>query len=163
MDSVNIVRLIKEGYAETPAKDLGKLDELKLLEFVSFALRNSFVLVADQNGRLLGSISLAPIRIPWCTAVVMTEQWFAVTSAYRLRGVPEQLLGAVEEFLEENKRPALLGTQMLTPAVLDAAIAKRMGGKFGGYTVSRTTYLRMPCRYSDEKGRPVMPPKKSAA
>lgn len=141
MDSVNIVRLIKEGYEDTPAKDLGELDDLKVLEFVNFALRHSFVLVADQSGRALGSIAVTPIRIPWCATLVMTEQWFAVTEAYRTRRVPEQLLEALEQFLDKHQQPVLLGTQMLTPASMNAVIAKRRR-----YVPSRQTFLRIPAR-----------------
>lgn len=160
MDSVNIVRLIKEGFEETPAKGLGDLDELKLLELVSFGIRHSFVLVAELNpgGRILGSIAVTPVRPPWCTAVLMTEQWFAVKDAYRTRNIPEQLLEALEAFLDKDGRPALLGTQMLTPAWADAVFAKRSRL---GYAPSRGTFLRLACRHTNEKGQPVMPPRKA--
>ena len=140
MDSVAIVRLIRAGYAETPAKDLGLLDEQKLLEYVTGTLRHAFVVVADQgSGRTVGTIALAPIRVPWCNAVVMAESWFAVVEAHRMKGVPELLLSAAEAFLDKNKLVGFLGTQMLTPASMNAVIAKR-----AAYTPSRHTFLRLP-------------------
>jgi predicted N-acetyltransferase YhbS len=139
MDSVNIVRLIREGYEQTPAVGLGELDEQKLLEFVTTALRHAFVVVADQGRRVLGSLGVAPVRVPWCSNVIMTETWFAVTEAYRSRRVPEQLLEALETFLEKNNLPALLGTQMLTPSDMNSVISRRPG-----YSPSRQTFLRIP-------------------
>lgn len=158
MDSVNIVRLIKAGYEETPAKQVAAVDELKLLGFVNQALQEAFVLVADLEGRLLGTISFAPIRLPWCTAVVMTEMWFAVVPQYRAKRVPEQLLEATEKFLDQRALPGFLGSQMLTPPVMNAIIAKR-----SEYQASRQTFLRMPCSHVDEKSKPVMPPKKAVS
>jgi hypothetical protein len=139
MDSVNIVRLISEGYEETPAKEMGLLDEQKLLEYVTATLRHAFVVVADQGRRVLGSVGVAPIRVPWCNAVVMAETWFAVTGAYRTRRVPEQLLEALETFLDQNKLVGFLGSQMLTPSDMNAIIAKRPE-----YAPSRQTFLRIP-------------------
>jgi GNAT superfamily N-acetyltransferase len=140
MDSVAIVRLIRAGYAETPAKHIGELDEQKLLEYVTGTLRHAFVVVADQgSGRVVGTLALGPIRVPWCNAVVMAESWFAVVEAHRAKGIPEQLLGAAEVFLDKNKLVGFLGTQMLTPASMNAVIAKRPG-----YVPSRQTFLRLP-------------------
>lgn len=157
MDSVNIVRLIKEGFEDTAAKSLGDLDELKLLELVSFGIRHAFVVVAELNpgGRILGSIAVTPIRPPWCSTVLMTEQWFAVKEAYRSRGVPEQLLDTLEAFLDQHKQPALLGTQMLTPVAMNACIARR-----GGYAPTRETFLRMP---SNQTLMPRLPRKAAGA
>lgn len=158
MDSVNIVRLIKAGYAETVAKQIGELDEQKLLEYVTGTLRHAFVIVADnQAGRLLGTLGIAPIRVPWCNAVMMAETWFAVTAPYRVKEVPEQLLEAVETFLDKNGLVGFLGTQMLTPADMNGIIERRTNQ---GYYPSRETFLRMPCRQTDAQGRPVMPAKK---
>lgn len=154
MDSVNIVRLIKAGYEETPAKDIGPLDEQKLLEYVTGTLRHAFVVVVDQGGRILGTVGVAPIRIPWCNAVVMAETWFAVTEAYRDRRVPEQLLETLETFLDKNKLVGFLGTQMLTPAGMNDAFNKRKE-----YAPSRETFLRLPNRQADAQGRAVMPRK----
>jgi predicted N-acetyltransferase YhbS len=154
MDSVNIVRLIREGYEQTPARELGDLDEQKLLEYVTTTLRHAFVVVADQGRRVLGTLGLAPIRVPWCSSVMLCETWFAVTDAYRTRGVPDQLLQAAEAFLDKNHVAAFLGTQMLTPVDMNGLIAKRRG-----YMPSRHTFLRLPNRQTDEAGNPVMPKK----
>lgn len=88
----------------------------------------------------------------------MTELWFAVMEPYRTRGVPDQLLEALEQFLEKNKLPVLLGTQMLTPSDMNALIQRRKG-----YVPSRQTFLRMPLRHVNEEGHPVTPPKKVAS
>lgn len=140
MDSVAIVRLIRAGYAETPAKQMGELDEQKLLEYVTTTLRHAFAVVADiGSGRIIGALAVAPIRVPWCNAVVMAESWFAVVEAHRVKGVPEQLLGAAEVFLDKNNLVGFLGTQMLTPAAMNTMIAKR-----SSYMPSRHTFLRLP-------------------
>lgn len=146
MDSVNIVRLIKEGYAETPAKSIGELDEQKLLEYVTATLRHAFVVVADQGGRILGSLGVAPIRLPWCNSVTMAETWFAVKDAYRARQLPEQLLDVLETFLDKNKLVGFMGSQMLTPADMNQHIANR-----ACYQPSRHTFIRVPAVTSVKK------------
>lgn len=139
MDSVNIVRLIKAGYTETPAKDIGELDEHQLLEYVVATIRAGFTLVADMEGRLLGTIAMAPIRMPWFPTPIMAEVWLAVVPNYRPKGVPEQLIGVVEQLLDRQNMAGFLGTQMLTPAELDSAYAKRPG-----YRASRASFIRLP-------------------
>jgi GNAT superfamily N-acetyltransferase len=139
MDSVNVVRLIKAGWKETPAAQLNGVNEQQLLEYVMSTLRHSFAIVADLEGRLLGTLAVAPIRIPWCDSLVMAEAWICVVPQYRSKRVPEQLLDALDQFLDKNTLPVILGTQILTPPCFNEILAKRTG-----YEPSRSTFLRLP-------------------
>lgn len=165
MDSVNIVRLIKAGYYETGASEIGPLDEQKLLEYVTTTLRHAFVLVAEQHipskgGRIHGTIALAPIRMPWCSIAVLAECWFAVTDAYRSRGIPQQLVEATDTFLDQRNMVGFYGTQMLTPPALNDVFEER--GR-QGYREARHTFIRLPNQPTAVDGRPVLPPKRQLA
>jgi hypothetical protein len=141
MDAVNIVRLIKGGWKETPAAQISEFDELKLLEYVSTTMKHAFAIVAEHeaSGRLLGTVAAAPIRMPWCQGVVLAESWFAVVPHERAKAVPDQLLGELDRFLDKQGLSALLGTQVLTPARFNEVYAKRKG-----YQPSRATFIRLP-------------------
>jgi GNAT superfamily N-acetyltransferase len=158
MDSVNIVKLIKAGWKETPASSVGEFNESAMLEYVNTTLRHAFAIVADLEGRLLGTIAVAPIRMPWYSKVILAESWFAVIPHDRAKKVPEQLLTELERFLDKQGLPALLGTQVLTPARLNAVFTPDRG-----YEPLRATFVRLPCSQVDTKGRPVMPPKAVSA
>lgn len=151
MDSVNVVRLIKEGWKETPAAQISPLNEQRLLEYVTSTLRHSFCIVAEKNGRTLGTLAVAPIRMPWCETVVMAESWFCVVPKYRDRALPGQMLRVLDKFLDTQKLPAILGTQVLAPSQFNALLSGR-----AGYLESRTTFVRLP-------GRAFMPPKAVSA
>jgi hypothetical protein len=138
MDSVNCVRLIKAGWTETPAAQISEVNEQQLLEYVTTTLRHCFAIVADLDGRLLGTLAVAPIRTPWCKEVLMAESWFCVVPQYRAKRVPEQLLAALDRFLDLNRLTAILGTQILTPPCFNEILAKR-----SGYQPSRATFLRV--------------------
>lgn len=139
MDSVNLVRLIKEGWKETPASQISPLNEQKLLEYVTATLRHCFCIVAEKNGRVLGTLAVAPIRMPWCESVVMAESWFCVVPRHRDGKLPGQLLRALDQFLDKQKLPAILGTQILTPASFNGMMGERKG-----YQHSRATFVRLP-------------------
>lgn len=139
MDSVNVVRLIKDGWKETPAAQISPLNEQKLLEYVTATLRHSFCIVAERNGRMLGTLAVAPIRMPWCEAVVMAESWFCIVPKYRDRKLPDQMLAVLDQFLDKQKLPAILGTQVLAPARFNAMLGER-----AGYLHSRATFVRLP-------------------
>lgn len=138
MDSVNVVRLIKEGWKETPAAQLSALNEQKLLEYVTATLRHCFCIVAENNGRVVGTLAVAPIRMPWCETVVMAESWFCVVRNYRDGRVPGQLMLAVEKFLDSNKLDVIFGTQIMTPSTFNHIIQKRQD-----YVPVRATFLRL--------------------
>lgn len=139
MDAVAIAKLIKAAWKETSAVELAEVVDQKLVEYVTAALRCAFALVADQDGRVVGTVAVSPISLPWCNEVVMAETWFAVLGAFRDREVPHKLLSALEEFLDKEQLPVMLGTQMLAPSRFDMYFTARQG-----YEAMRVTYLRVP-------------------
>lgn len=138
MDSVNIVRLIKDGWKDTPAAQVSVFNEHNMLEYVTKTIGHSFSLVVDLHGRILGSIALVPIRMPWAKEAIMAEAWFAVQRQQRDRGVPEQLLEVCDKFLDKNDWPVVFGTNVIVPADFNEILLRR------GYEVVRSSYLRLP-------------------
>lgn len=138
MDSVNIVRLIKEGWKETPTSRVSLFNDHAMLEYVTKTIAHAFTLVADLHGRVLGSIALVPIRMPWSKDAVMAEAWFAVQPPQREKGIPEQLLEACDEFLDKNAWPVVWGTNAIVPSAFNELLAER------GCESIRSLYLRMP-------------------
>jgi N-acetylglutamate synthase-like GNAT family acetyltransferase len=141
MDSVNIVRLLKTQYAESAARLLAPFDEQRVLQYVTATLGNkyAFSIVVEASGRLLGTAALAPVPLPWCTAVVMAEAWFAVVPAYREKEAPGQLLLALGAMLDREGIAAIHGTNLLAPEEFDELLAARKD-----LTIGRTTYVRVP-------------------
>lgn len=138
MDSVNIVRLIKDGWKDTPAAQVSAFNEHTMLEYVTKTIGHAFSLVVDLHGRVLGSIALVPIRMPWSKEAVMAEAWFAVQRQQRDRGIPEQLLDVCDAFLDKNDWPVMFGTNVIVPGDFNAILLKR------GYEAVRSSYLRLP-------------------
>lgn len=140
MDSVNIVRLIRAGWEESPATVVAPMNEQKLMEYVTTNLKHCFCVVVELDGRILGSICLVPIRLPWAeNAVALAEGWFGVHPSQRRRGIPELLLGAADRFLDLNKHVAIMGSNILAAPELNETMAQRPG-----YVPARQTFLRVP-------------------
>ena len=155
MDSVNLVRLIRAGWEESPAFGVAPLDDTKLMDYVQKSLKHCFCVVVEQDRRILGSVCLVPFVLPWASNVLaLAEGWFIVQASQRRKGISELLLGAVERFLDDQKLIAIMGSNLLAPPEM----SEPMNGR-PGYTPVRLTYLRFPNRHVDEQGRPVMPPK----
>lgn len=144
MDSVNIVRLLKVSHGESPIKLVADFDDQRVLEYVTTTLRHCFCVVAESSGRVLGSLALAPIRLPWSpTTLVLAEAWLAVIPQFRTKGVPEKLLAAAGVFLDRTQHAAFLGTSMVAPSAFDAI----MEG-LPDYAAVRTSFIRVPAPVS---------------
>lgn len=152
MDSVNLVRLIRSGWEESAAREVAPMDDNKLMEYVQKSLKHCFCVVVEQDRRILGSVCLVPIGLPWANNVLaLAEGWFIVQGPQRRKGIPELLLGAVERFLDEQNHVAILGSNLLAPPDMSDAMDGRPG-----YRPVRLTFLRLPV------GRPVAAPKVAA-
>lgn len=139
MDSVNIVRLLKAGYKESSIRRVSDLSEQMLLEYVTQTTKHAFSMVADMSGRVLGALALVPIRMPWTQSQMMAEAWFGVAEQFRSKDVAEQLLRAMDRFLDMNGLTCITGTNALVPTELDRFLEAR-----AGYQPLRRTFLRLP-------------------
>lgn len=143
MDSVNIVRLLKQQHLESAAKLIAEFDEQKTLEYVTAAIANqyAFVVVVEASGRLLGTACMAPIPLIWSRNRVLGEAWFAVVPACRQKGVTEQMLDAIAAIADKAGLAVAHGTNLLAPEDFDDALAKRKD-----LIIGRTAYVRSPLR-----------------
>lgn len=147
MDSVNIVRLLKQQHAESAARLIGEFDEQRVLQHVAAVLANkdAFIIVVEASGRLLGSAALTPVPVMFCRAWVLAESWFAVVPSWRSQGVPEQLLEALGAVADRVQAFTLLGCNLIAPDAFDDVLGARKDLTFG-----RTTYVRAPVAVKKE-------------
>lgn len=148
MDSVNIVRLLKSQYDESPAKHLAPFDESQILRYVTNTLgqlsadplAGAYCIVAEKGGRLLGCLALADILVPWNKAFkVMAECWFVVVPQYQAKGVVEKLRDYSNSMLDMAGKTAFFGTNMYTSNAVDKII-----GAGDGIYAGRQTFIRIP-------------------
>lgn len=148
MDSVNIVRLLKSQYDESAARHLAPFNEKQILQYVTITLGNfdpeqfsaAWCVVAEKGGRILGSLALANIAIPWNREfVVMAECWFVVVTQYHTKGVVQRLKAYADDMLDRGQRAAFFGTNMYTTGALDKII-----GDAPDMHPARSTYIRVP-------------------
>jgi predicted N-acetyltransferase YhbS len=147
MDSVNIVRLLKAQYDEAAVRDLAPFDEDEILRYVTRTITpdpnnpfRAYLLVAEKDGRILASLALTPIPLPWNKAfIVLMESWFAVVPQYRTKGLADKLRDEAEVMLDTIGMFAFFGTNLLTTSAVDHVFANR-----DGYTAGRTAYVRTP-------------------
>jgi GNAT superfamily N-acetyltransferase len=149
MDSVNIVRLLKAQYDESAARFLAPFDEKHILRYITATLGNfdperngaAYCIVAEKDGRLLGSLALADIVLPWNPQFkVMAECWFPVVPQYLAKGVGEKLRDYAYGMLDMAGKTAFFGTNMYTSNAIDKVIADSPG-----VHAARTAFIRVPC------------------
>lgn len=144
MDSVNIVRLLKGQHAESAARLLAPFEDQKVLQYVTATLGNkyAFSIVAEASGRLIGSVAMSPIPLPWAgNVVVLGEAWFAVVPACRDKGIADRLLDTMGKMIDDVGVPAIHGTNLFAPEEFDDVLSKRPD-----LVIGRTTFVRVPKR-----------------
>lgn len=147
MDSVNIVRLLKAQYDEAAVRHLATFDEDEILRYVTRTITpdpgnplRAYILVAEKDGRILASLALTPVPVPWNKSIlVLMESWFAIVPQYRTKGIAERMRDNAEVMLDKLGMFGFFGTNLLTTNAVDPVFAGR-----DGYAPGRTAYIRTP-------------------
>lgn len=142
MDVVNITRLLRSAWDEGPTNVL-RVNEAKAIKWIMDSIDTAFVLVADLQGRLIGTIAFVPMRPPWSDDLLMGKLWFFARPLFRTReAVLTDLLAAAEKFMDVKRIPMKLDMELesLTPPGFSRTLANRRGySQIGG-----GAFLRLP-------------------
>lgn len=149
MDSVNIVRLLKAQYDEAAVHAVAPFDEDEILRYVTRSITpepgnplRAYILVAEKDGRIFGSLALTPVPLPWNRAfMVLMESWFAIVPKYRDKDLADRMRDSAERMLDSIGMFAFFGTNLLTTASVDHIFSGRPG-----YHPGRTAYVRAPAK-----------------
>lgn len=140
MDCVNIARALKASWEPSQAAVPAQVDDLRTIEYVTHTLADSFVVVADLSGRLIGAMACSLMRERWSRPDdwFLADEFVVLSPAWVTRGVLELLLTEIEVFSDHEDFPLMLGGSLLS-APLNPALNQRPGySRFGAH------YLRMP-------------------
>lgn len=137
LDAVNVVKLLRQEWAELSKEGAGAIDEQKALEWVTLCIREHFVLVADLQGRLVGSIAMKPLEYPWGAGIFLGQLWFFVLPTFRQGDIAERLVRGAELMLD--------GEQLFGMFRNDhSAAVPRIFDRRAGYRLSGAIYMRIP-------------------
>jgi predicted N-acetyltransferase YhbS len=101
LDAVKIVRLLWQAYEED-----GNLypepTEVLALNWVVGMLNEGHVIVAEKEGRLVGSVAVSNYRFPWSEKWYLYVDWLFVSKGFREGGVFEGLMKSVHDFADSQ-------------------------------------------------------------
>ena len=100
LDIVKIFRLMGEAKDSQPIR-VGKTDANRAFQFVLAMIQDSYVVVADLGGNLVGVLALSAFRPPWSTDFILNGEAFYIQPSHRQGGVPRALVSAA---LKEARR-----------------------------------------------------------
>lgn len=144
LDAVNIVKLLRAEWQELAKDGLGVLNERKGLEWVLTSINHHFVLVADLQGRIVGTIALKPLEIPWGDGIFLGQLWFYVFPTFRKGDIAEQLARAAEALADRHGLFTMFRSEFASE--LPRLFEKRPGCKHTGMF-----YMRLPDTAAEEK------------
>jgi hypothetical protein len=133
MDAVNIVRLLKDGWSEQRHLPPSRVNDVKALRWVIQHIEQSFVVVADLSGRIVGSIACRTVEEPMSDEWYIERVWFYAIPSFH--GTPNKLLVEAESFSEEQGLPLVVSVDSFRPERFDRLMASRrryvsMGGTY---------------------------------
>lgn len=71
--------------------------------WVMNVLLNGYVVVAEEDGALVGTIGMGYTHFPWNDEIwIMNNDWLHVDEKYRHHGIANQLIDKVKEFAAEK-------------------------------------------------------------
>jgi len=116
-DVVNLYRLVSK---QDDFSMLGQPDEARALAFVLDLINNGYVVVAENSGRLVGSIGFAVHQPPPAFKWVLDGEWFFIVPSYRDSGVGADLLDAAIQAADKHSAPIrmTLNAQIATEIVV---------------------------------------------
>lgn len=157
LDCVNIARALKASWEPSQAAVPAQVDDLRAVEYVTNTLRESFVVVADLSGRLIGVMACTLMRERWSRPDdwFLADEFVVISSAWVTRGVIERLLAEAEAFADQESMPLMLGGSLLS-APLNPILSQRPG-----YLRLGAQYLRMP--HAADEPRSVEGPSSATA
>lgn len=101
-DTVNLMRLITEGLeTEQEEGTLPPADPHRVLDWVTSVIQNGYGVVIEKSGRIVGSLGLLPVQLPWTAEWALNMEWLYVKQRYR-GGALNALLLAAHAFADDK-------------------------------------------------------------
>lgn len=130
-DSVNIGRLIEEGLAKSGNK-YPPVSPNKMMAWICRTIAVGYVVVADLNGRIVGSLGLGPYQYGWSEHWCVANEWMFVQPIYRERGTAEKLMELAALWCDSQNVPIIIGVQDIVDAELKDRFLSIKGFVYGG-------------------------------
>jgi predicted N-acetyltransferase YhbS len=137
LDAVKIVRLLLPAYEEMGGY-YPEPNELLTLNWITGLLNEGHVIVAEKEGRVIGSVALSNYRFPWSEKYYLYVDWLFVSRAFRAEGVFEALMQVVHTFADDQDAPIYGGIS----AGKDARLKDRLM-QMKGYTYLGGQFMRL--------------------
>lgn len=137
-DIVNIAKLLKGGWNQQTLK-FAPIDDACGYKWILSILEEGFVVVADLNGRIIGTACAEPYRPHWSHTWLMDMAFLYVLPSFRRDGVAEKLIQAVTNFADKHGAGLTFGIE-----TLDKPLIKDRLLKIAGWTYTGGNFLRPP-------------------
>lgn len=149
-DLVNIAKLLREGWNEATT-EFAPIDDVCEYRWILNILENGFVVVADLNGRIIGAACAMPYRPPWSLSWLIEMEFLYVLPSFRKDGLADSLIGAVENFADNNSAPLTFGIQTEDKPLVKDRMMKIAGWKYIGGNFLRPEHGRKQDKNGDKE------------
>ena len=137
-DIVNIAKLLKGGWRQQTLQ-FAPIDDACGYRWILSILEQGFVVVADLNGRIVGTASAEPYRPNWSRKWLMDMSFLYVLPSFRRDGIAEKLIQAVTNFADKHGAGLTFGIE-----TMDKPLIKDRLLKIAGWTYAGGNFLRPP-------------------
>jgi len=133
-DIVNIAKLLQSGWNEQTV-EYAPIDDVCGYRWILGILEEGFVVVADLDGRIVGTACANPYRPLWSLMWLIDVEFLYVLPSFRRDGIAESLMRAVEGFADKHKAALSFGLQtgdkpLVKDRMMQIAGWQYVGGNF---------------------------------
>lgn len=107
LDASNLLRLLLQCHEAGGAYP--EADQAMAINWISRTLKEGYVMVVDDSGRIVGSLALTSYQFPWSPKWYLYLEWLYVQKKYRHHGAFDALMKAAHAFADDKNAPILLG------------------------------------------------------
>lgn len=95
-----LIRWLDEGSVDYPPPTSA------LGYWISKVLRDGYVLVIEEDGKIVGTIGMSYTHFPWNDKMwIMNNEWLHILTENRANGVADKLIKLVKEYADNRKMP----------------------------------------------------------
>ncbi len=124
-DIAGIFRLLKSQETEIGPWNVFTPDYAKALGFIAELLEVGIILVAEMDGKIVGSVGAGPQEFFFSRDVFLCDYWTIVHKDYRRSTVASELLVKLKEFQEKVGIPLLVGVFSVVRSQAKMALYRR--------------------------------------
>lgn len=108
-DVTDICRLIRSEQEEQGPWSAFTPDYAKALGFIAELLESGIILIAEMEGRVVGSIGVGPQEFWFSRDIFLCDYWTIVHKDYRRTNVANEMFKKLKQFQERVGIPLLIG------------------------------------------------------